>query len=257
MALSRDGGLEKLDLKGDLDLRIASAEATKVVLSLAHSDAYGNDLQFKTHPRIDKKAWTDSQRIQLRDTKQGFPVRQGLAVLKWRLTTKDESVVPLSSKAEPVCTACQSLANPVPLVNCWPSPTDNGTMDVNIEYELTSEDPSIVLKNIIISIPLPDGADPSNVNAAEGTTWTLDNASNSLNWLISEVDASNESSRNGVLEFNVPGDDTSAVFPVAVDFVAQRGLCGVEVSAVKAVEGGADVPYSTETLLSTDDFAIV
>lgn len=98
LALNRDGGLDSLELKGDLDLRVASADASKVIVSLSHSDAFGNDLQFKTHPRIDKKAWTDGQRVQLRDLKQAFPVKQGLAVLKWRLTTKDESVVPLSSE---------------------------------------------------------------------------------------------------------------------------------------------------------------
>lgn len=98
LALNRDGGLEKLELKGDLDLRISSAEAAKVVLQLSTSDALSaQDLQFKTHPKIDKKAWTDGNKIQLRDAKQAFPVGQGLAVLKWRLATKDESVVPLSS----------------------------------------------------------------------------------------------------------------------------------------------------------------
>lgn len=99
LALNRDGGLDSLELKGDLDLRIASPDVSKVVLQLSHSDSFTtNDLQFKTHPRIDKKAWTDSKKIQLRDTKQAFPVRTGLAVLKWRLTSKDESIVPLSSK---------------------------------------------------------------------------------------------------------------------------------------------------------------
>lgn len=99
LALNRDGGLDSLELKGDLDLRIASPDVSKIVLQLSHSDNFTtNDLQFKTHPRIDKKAWTDSKKIQLRDTKQAFPVRTGLAVLKWRLTSKDESIVPLSSK---------------------------------------------------------------------------------------------------------------------------------------------------------------
>lgn len=117
-------------------------------------------------------------------------------------------------------------------VNCWPSPTDNGTTDVNIEYELVSEDPNIQLRNIIISIPLPPGGYPSNVVAGEGSNWTLDDDSNALNWLIPVVDANDESTKNGVLEFNVPGDDADAFFPVAVDFVAQTGLCGVRVSGV-------------------------
>ena len=33
----------------------------------------------------------------------------------------------------------------------------------------------------------------------------------------------------GSMEFEVDGDDVGAFFPVAVDFVSQKGLCGVEV----------------------------
>lgn len=100
LSLNRDGGLDSLELKGDLDLRVATAESSKLILTLLSSDAFSaSDLQFKTHPRIDKAAWTKNKKIQLRDpVKQGFPVGQGLAVLKWRLTSKDESVVPLTSE---------------------------------------------------------------------------------------------------------------------------------------------------------------
>lgn len=34
---------------------------------------------------------------------------------------------------------------------------------------------------------------------------------------------------SGSMEFEVEGDDTDAFFPVVVDFVSQKGLCGVEV----------------------------
>lgn len=39
------------------------------------------------------------------------------------------------------------------VVNCWPTPSNDGTCDVNIEYEL--ENQSIVLHDLLISIPLP------------------------------------------------------------------------------------------------------
>jgi len=38
-------------------------------------------------------------------------------------------------------------------VNCWPSPSNDGTCEVNIEYELENE--SLTLYDVIISIPLP------------------------------------------------------------------------------------------------------
>jgi len=38
-------------------------------------------------------------------------------------------------------------------VNCWPSPSNEGTCDVNIEYELENE--QMTLYDVVISIPLP------------------------------------------------------------------------------------------------------
>jgi hypothetical protein len=48
------------------------------------------------------------------------------------------------------------------------------------------------------------------------------------------ISAEDESSKNGTLEFNIAAvnvdvDDTSTFFPVTVEFVAQQGICGVEV----------------------------
>lgn len=39
------------------------------------------------------------------------------------------------------------------IVNCWPSPSNNGTCEVNIEYELENE--GVTLHDVVISIPLP------------------------------------------------------------------------------------------------------
>ena len=130
-------------------------------------------------------------------------------------------------------------------------------MDVIIEYELVSEDPDIQLKNIIISIPLPGDAYPGSVTAAEGTSWSLDDSSHALNWLIPELSQANEDTKSGTLEFKVTGDDIGACFPGAVDFAAQPGLCGVKVDSVKDAASGEDVLYSTESLVSTEDFVIV
>ena len=38
-------------------------------------------------------------------------------------------------------------------VNCWPTPSNDGTCDVNIEYELENE--GVTLYDVVISIPLP------------------------------------------------------------------------------------------------------
>lgn len=103
LELSRDGGLTSLSLKGDLDLRISDPSKTVLVVSLPPPASYigrvgSNDLQFKTHPNVDKKAWADNGEIRLKEGKKGFPVGVGLGVLKWRMTGKDEKVLPISSE---------------------------------------------------------------------------------------------------------------------------------------------------------------
>lgn len=102
--LSRDGGLSTTSsgivVSGSLDLRVASSAASRIRVQVSHNAGFGNDLQFKTHPNVDKKAWSESKTIQLRDPSKGFPVGQGLGVLKWRLSTKDESFIPLSSASD-------------------------------------------------------------------------------------------------------------------------------------------------------------
>lgn len=39
------------------------------------------------------------------------------------------------------------------LVNCWPSAGNDGTCEVNIEYELENE--GVTIHDLVISIPLP------------------------------------------------------------------------------------------------------
>jgi len=89
----RDGGLESFELKGDLDLRVSDAALAKLRLTLAPKP-YA-DLQFKQHPNVAKFSGSEKI-IGLKDASRSFPVGQGLGVLRWRMTSKDESNVPLS-----------------------------------------------------------------------------------------------------------------------------------------------------------------
>jgi hypothetical protein len=94
VSMSRDGGLDAFELKGDLDLRVTDPALAKLRLTLAKKD-YA-DLQFKQHPNVAKFSGPDKV-IALKDPSRSFPVGQGLGVLRWRMTSKDESNVPLTA----------------------------------------------------------------------------------------------------------------------------------------------------------------
>lgn len=99
VTLLRDGGVRDFELKGDLNLQVSDASLSKLKLSLA--DKSYSDLQFKQHPNVAKFASSGEKVIALKDTSRSFPVGQGLGVLRWRMTSKDESNVPLSSTSCP------------------------------------------------------------------------------------------------------------------------------------------------------------
>lgn len=98
VTLLRDGGVQAFELKGDLDLRVTEASLAKLRLTLAPKDY--SELQFKQHPNVAK--FTGNEKIiALKDPSRSFPVGQGLGVLRWRMTAKDESKVPLSGQFQP------------------------------------------------------------------------------------------------------------------------------------------------------------
>jgi hypothetical protein len=87
-----------MELRGDMNLHISDASVARVQLTLQPpSGDFGAELQLKQHPHVEKFGATDERIVKLKDASRLFPVGQSLAVLKWRYTGKDESLVPLSS----------------------------------------------------------------------------------------------------------------------------------------------------------------
>ncbi|KAG6332026.1 hypothetical protein ID866_7065 [Astraeus odoratus] len=235
ISLLREGGAKSLDLRGEMNLQVSDAQFAHIRLSLSPlALGFGTDLQFKQHPSVTKFAPGASEKvIALKDPSKAFPVGQALGLLKWRYAGNDESHVPLS-------------------INCWPSPSNDGTSDVNIEYELDNE--QLTLYDVVISIPLPGGSYPTVSNHAESSTWSLNPNNHALDWHIPRINA--DDARSGTLEFSVTGDDVAAFFPVQVTFVAQGSIAGVDITRVERVDG-EDVAFSCERVVSTESYQVL
>ncbi|KAH9043670.1 hypothetical protein EDB85DRAFT_1911615 [Lactarius pseudohatsudake] len=232
LSLSREGGIESLELKGDMNLNVTDPSLSRVkVLLLPAPSVFGPELQFKQHPNVAKLAVNKERIIALKDSSRGFPVNQSLAVLKWRYTGKDESYIPLS-------------------INCWPTPSNDGTCDVNIEYELENE--NVSLYDLTISIPLPAGSYPTV--APQSGEWQLNPSGHHLDWTIPLVNADD---RSGSLEFSVSGSDVNAFFPVRVSFAGLGNTVGVRVASVSRVDDGEDVVFSEDASFTTDNYLVV
>ncbi|ORZ39985.1 coatomer subunit delta [Catenaria anguillulae PL171] len=229
VSVNRDGGLQQMEVKGDLSVHVttpAAAQARVQVQLPANSAA-----QFKTHPNMDKKAWTDSSTLTLRDASKSFPVGQPSGVLKWRLVSKDESAVPLS-------------------INCWPNPTNDGHCEVNIEYELLAT--HMTLRNVVLAVPIPPSPAQPQVQHVDGDT-VYDRARGLLYWQVPEVSGDKPS---GSLDFKAAGDQPGAYFPVAVQFASSTLYCPIAV--VGAVGGdGAPVEFGVTASCQPDEYKIV
>lgn len=98
LSLLRDGGVQSMEVKGDMNLQVSDAAKAQLKITLDSTD-FSSTLQFKHHPHVAKFAPNQPRVVALKDPSRSFPVGQSLAVLKWRYSGTDESNVPLSSQS--------------------------------------------------------------------------------------------------------------------------------------------------------------
>ncbi|KAJ6748134.1 COATOMER SUBUNIT DELTA [Salix purpurea] len=197
VTLKRDGGLSNFDVQGQLSLQILNPE---------------------------------DGLIQVQIETGGNPGDAGVGLLKWRMQSADESMVPLT-------------------INCWPSVSGNETF-VSIEYEASS---LFDLRNVMISVPLPALREPPSVRQIDGE-WRYDSRNSILEWSILLIDNSN---RSGAMEFVVPPADSSSFFPISVRFSATSTYSELKVVNILPLKGGAPPKFSQRTQLITENYQVV
>ncbi|XP_063441763.1 coatomer subunit delta-like [Mytilus trossulus] len=228
LTAGRDGGLQSMEILGMVKVKVNDEQYGRIKVQMINNDKKGTQLQ--THPNVDKKRFSTTSNIQLKNPEKPFPLHQDVGVLKWRYTTQDESNMPLS-------------------INCWPNETGNGC-DVNIEYQL--EQPQLELNDVTINIPLPTGVGAPVVGDCDGE-YNYDSRKSMLVWSLPVIDASNKS---GSLEFSIAGHPDD-FFPVHVNFMSKKSYCDLQISDVRLIDGEQPVKYSSEVMCYTDKYEIV
>uniref|UniRef100_F6QY24 Coatomer subunit delta n=1 Tax=Ciona intestinalis TaxID=7719 RepID=F6QY24_CIOIN len=226
----RDGDLEQMTLLGICMLRVSDDQFGCIKVQMANALDKGCTIQ--TPPTVDKKAFLANSMIGLKSADKPFPTKQDVGILKWRLQSSDESLIPLT-------------------INCWPNDNGSGGCDVNIEYELQQDELELV--DVAISIPVPSGVGAPNVSEVDGD-FKHDSRKNILEWCLPVINSSNTT---GSMEFSIPGSPDD-FFPINVSFHATKRLfTGIEVGHVEFAQGGSPVKFSTETALLVDKYEIV
>ncbi|KAG5896294.1 Coatomer subunit delta [Gonioctena quinquepunctata] len=227
--LGRDGGVQQFEILGLATLHIGDERWGRVRVSLDNQNSHG--VQLQTHPNVDKELFKLRSQIGLKQPSKPFPLHTDVGVLKWRLQSTEESLVPL-------------------LINCWPSEAGDGSCDVNIEYELAHT--NLELIDVNITIPLPIGCTPV-VGECDGT-YTHESRRNQLIWNLPVVDNNN---KTGALEFNAPRSIPNDFFPLSVSFTSKSSYASIKITEVTLVDDDSPVKYSAETVLYPDKYEIV
>ncbi|KAA3677616.1 coatomer subunit delta, partial [Paragonimus westermani] len=237
--VGRDGGLEQMEVQGIMQALAASAASSDARIHVDTTEALNprNErqptAQLQTHPNLDKKAFLSSSWLQIKPGGKSFPIEQEVGVLRWRLQTQDDSVLPIT-------------------INCWPNEIRGG-FEVNIEYELQNTE--LELHDACLSVPLPPNSKSPAVGNFDGD-YEVNSRKTQLDWHLPLIDASNPS---GSIEFTLSterGATADQFFPLKLTLYAVKSICGIRV--VEATDPqGRSIPFSTETRLYAEKYEIV
>lgn len=225
--LKPDGAVDAFEVKGSLTLTATTDAAALCKVQLGLEDKLG--FNFQTHPKINKQVYDQSKVLVLKDANKGFPAGRPVGVLRWSLSSSDESLVPLS-------------------INCWPEEEGRGKINVNIEYNLNGDKE---LHDVAVVIPLGT-SEPPQVASIDGT-FKHDAREQRMIWQLDLIDSSNSA---GSLEFTISGRDPGAFFPISVSFASQSLYVDVAVQGVSGVESNAPIQYGLVKSLQPESYLI-
>jgi hypothetical protein len=214
VVMNREGGIDSSEVKGTLTLTANTDVGTAAVVSVNKNVLNGiSSWTFATHPKVDKKVYEQQGLLSLKGGKP-FPVSRGVGILRWSYGGDD---------AAPIT------------INCWPEDEGTGSINVNVEFELTRTD--LVLNDVNILLPLGT-TDPPVMESIDGQ-YKHDPRAGMMCWHFDVVDANNST---GSMEFSIAGDNTDAFFPIQVGFNSETLLCPIDVTGVVSSADGSPIP---------------
>jgi coatomer subunit delta len=225
VSMNREGAVESVDLKGTLTLT-ANTDAGTLALVTVNKRSLPTTFNFATHPKVDKKGYETQGVLNLKGGK-GFPTGRPVGILRWSYTGDDAA--PLT-------------------INCWPEEEGSGTINVNIELELTRKD--AVLYDVNILLPLGT-TEPPSVKEIDGE-FKHDARSAMMCWHFDQIDANHNS--NASMEYSVSGHDTDVFFPIQIGFRSETLLCPIELVSINNATTGVPIPNQVTKSFSPETY---
>lgn len=240
--LSREGGVTASEVKGDLNLRINNSELARSKIQV---NVQNSDVQFKTHPNVDRELFTSERVIVLKDKRKSFPSNdQSLGVLRWRASDKNLQCVPI-------------------LFTAWVS-VEDGTADVTLEYEvspqyLESHPSGHTFGKISVLVPVR----LEDVILKDDTSGLVlyDIVDNGVEFIIAQIDTS---SPLGSFEFSIPTSSDEDLFPMELGINSSTtnasdedvALGGVSVVGVFSNGDEAPLPFDLHFNITSENLLL-
>ncbi|KAF2461754.1 hypothetical protein BDY21DRAFT_329538 [Lineolata rhizophorae] len=225
--LSREGSIEKFEVKGDLQLRISDAALTQLKLALAVNNSRG--AQLTCHPKVDKMQFKNARVIQPAESAKRFPSNSSVEAMRWKLAAKAGDI------------------DDAPITfTVWVNDAGGKMFNVTVEYEWTGGDP---LKDVSVTIPYVT-SEPS-VSSFDAV---YEVSGDSIEWNIGAVD---EENANGSFEFESLGESESEFFPMAVRFTKTKPFVDIDVPTVTLLNENQEINFSKDIRSMAGSYLIV
>jgi hypothetical protein len=227
VSIMKDGGVESFQLQGMMTAKVFDERFNRVSIHLKNAL---RGAQVQPHPNIDKQLFNSSHVVALKNPDKPFPVNTDIGVLKWRMQSTDDSIVPLT-------------------INCWPNDTGNNC-EVNVEYELANT--NLELREVQIGIPIPSNAGAPVVSEVDGN-HQFESRRSCLYWRLELIDSSNST---GTLVFTTGSANPDQFFPINVTFYSQKTMTDLTIDKV-VDQNGSSLKFSTDASLVVEKYEVV
>jgi len=207
--LERDAALKKFSVQGSLTLWITDPDFQKIKIETSSN---AGKIQYKLHPKIDKKAWKSDKVLQLQDSSAGFPVGQNnkFSIVKWKLNFKKDNALPIKP-------------------DIWiDSDSCSITLTSNVDY---------TLNNVVVTVPMEERPEQEEDEDCPGE-WQHSNGE--LIWQVGDVEGGETAKLDLVL--NNEEDDEDLFYPISLNFSSNTVLSGMNVDNITDQDDN-DVQY--------------
>jgi len=183
---------------------------------------------WRLHPRMNSNQWKKGM-LCLKDAQKKFRVGRSskTSILKWKISTNDDSNLPLS-------------------IEFWPEAESNGSVTVNAQVQC-----NIALKNVVVTFPTNTNQEPEISSCDHGDTAFYRN-DQEFQWILNDLDADTQAS----LEYVVEDVQLEDLWPISVHFEIENTYSQIQVNAVHDIDNEQQFEYSVKGTCVAEKFIL-